>query len=583
MTSSDSAEILALLWRPGCRSSADEALALSRRLQTELPQLRLAMSGPGLMVHARPGGIGTVNLKSPAHAMIGELFGGSRDGPLPGEHWPDRLVADHWGRYVVFAAGSETTLPGFMRDPSGMLELFAFPIGQLLLVVDRLPERLAAALDIGPTIDWDALAAIATHTLRASFEAPLKSLTIAVPGCWYEWDGKDLTHRTCWSPVSFAAQACNSDAPAALYDAVRDSVSDLLSGHDAIAIELSGGLDSSILAGMLADSVGTPALHALNLAPQSPGGDERNYARATAAHAGARLSEVLMVPPALDYLAHRQQPRTLLPAIYGLDILADTVSAGHADAVGATRIVSGQGGDAIFFQPRANAVLGDHLRLHGLDRRFFSLAMDIAFRRHVSIWSVIRDAVRPAAEDDVRIGSAIAEIAGPRTRAALQRPRRRHPWIEQSGHLLPAKAMQVGLIANCQVFSHPTQTSAGGRLVQPFLTQPVIEAALAVSVPELTPDRRDRGLARDLFKHELAPEIWARRTKGEASGFYSRALAAHLETLTPLLLDGRLTQHGIVSRAGLEALLRYDVLMTRDVSGLLGWLVSLELWAERWN
>lgn len=568
------------------------ACAMFARIRARLPQLCPLVDGPGLRLAVAEGdGIRRIyGSRDGTIAVIGTLF------PTGDETNPEDLVAalsgsdpvqamqrlsrSCWGRYVCVGVDPRTGLSFCYRDPTGAARLYAWRIDATLVVADDLPLALIDAIGTAPGVDWGAVARLMVRPEMAASRSALRNVTIPVPGAIMRWTGRNSVCEIVWNPVAIAGDRTIADA-AALPGTLGRCVTAWTRGESRVSVELSGGLDSSIIAGCLASQAFRPAIGAITLVPHSPGGDESLYARAVAEQWGISLVEVAVRPGELDYGLLEQRPRAPQPAVYGMDVLADRLSSEVAATFGAGLILSGQGGDAVLFQPRSPAIAADYYRLYGIDRRFLALVRDCAIGTNRSVWSVLREALLPRREQERR--PLPPGLAGPAALAAWEEGHLVHPWLEAARGLPPGKRQQIAMLANCQLFHGPTLTSVAGRLVHPMLSQPMVELCLRLPVWELVPDIRDRGLARDLFAPLLPDLVRLRRGKGEASGFYNRAIVEHLATLRPLLLDGLLVANGLLDRGALDDLLQPEHLLWRDDHPLIGALVALEIWTRLWS
>lgn len=586
--SSDSLRFCALLAPSGSLAQA-HARNIAAALRSRLPDLIVQADDPGFLLLAQPEQFGWGRQsagKSGIH-VLGTLLPGT----LPAGTLPAALETSTspieamtalthlcWGRYVAFVHDTDRQQTSFLRDPSGALPAYIWKVEGLTLVAGGLPDALLESVGVQPVVNWSALATLTALPERAGSLSALTDVTIPVPGTVYHFSNGDFALQSIWSPAAIARRV-----PTPLADLPRilaNCISGLTHGSEQVAIELSGGLDSSLIVGGLARRSARPAIQALNLIPRSAGGGESRFARAVADRWDVPLVEVRIEPEEIDYLAHAERPRPEQPLVYGLDLIADRISAGLADSVGATRILSGQGGDAVLFQPRGPHIAADRLRAKGPDLTFWRLLAASAAATDRSIWSVFWQSVRPA---PMRVAPNFQPaLAGPLLRAQLEAGLPLHAWMEEAKRMPPGKRLQIAMLANCQIFNAPTLTAARLRLAHPMLSQPVVEHCLRVPVWELVPDERDRGGVRDVLTGWLPDAVRARRTKGEATGFYSRAIALQLDRLGPLLRGGHLVQQGIIDRAALEPMLDAQALLWRGDHSLLATLVAMELWAQRW-
>ena len=484
-----------------------------------------------------------------------------------------------WGRYTLFCIDRHSGGCAWYREPSGGQRLYTWRVGAISIVTDCLSSEIIAAIGRRPSINWERVAQLIRQTEMSASFCALNEIEIVQPGMLGTCSDSRIASTTIWSPERFCAAGRIEEAEQ-LPKLAAECVSRWLEGHSRVTIELSGGLDSSIVAGLLANDPKSPFIQGLIIIPESPGGDERAYARSVARKWNFGLVETRVTPEQLNYLELLAATPTVEPAVYGLDVLADRLSSDLADTFGATRIFSGQGGDAIFFQPQVAAIAADYFQSEGLTQRFFRIASSIALATNTSLWTVLRSALSSAASFEQR--EIPAAIGGPIGRHVWDGERLLHPWNAESQHLPAGKRLQIAMLTHCQLFHRATRTAANRRLVHPLLSQPIVEACLGIPTWELVPDRRERGLARDLFGKLLPQQVRDRRGKGEASGFYNRVINAHLPELRPLLMDGALASAGVIAPGLLDSWLTTEHLLWKDDHPTIGALISLELWARQW-
>ncbi len=167
------------------------------------------------------------------------------------------------------------------------------------------------------------------------------------PGHYAEWTNGKLTVGPHWRPrfteprgaVSFEALKTE------FRRLLRDAVARRLDGGTP-ACFLSGGTDSSTVAGMIREATGKPA-HTYSIGFEAEGYDEMAFARIAAKHFGSEHHEYYVTPADLvksigDVAASYDQPfgnSSALPAYY---------CALRARQDGATRMLAGDGGDELF-------------------------------------------------------------------------------------------------------------------------------------------------------------------------------------------------------------------------------------------
>jgi asparagine synthase (glutamine-hydrolysing) len=255
--------------------------------------------------------------------------------------------------------------------------------------------------------------------------------------------------------------------------------------------------------------------------------------------------------------------QSVRPALHGVDMVYDADMAGRARKVRATGLLTGQGGDAVFFQSPDPLVFADRIRREGLwGLEPSHLAAVARWTRH-SVWTIARHSLFPK----------------PRPLA----PGRRHRWLEGAGSLAPGKARQVQQLANCQTYWSDCLRARSATLLHPLLTQPVMEHCLAIPTDRLTLGARDRGLARAAFADRLPSPIVERRDKGDLSRFYALVVRQSAAVFKELLVDGRLADQGLIDTDGFDQALSDASLIWDPATNRFLILSALEVWARTWE
>ncbi|BBE32397.1 asparagine synthetase B family protein [Sphingosinicella microcystinivorans] len=516
--------------------------------------------------------------------LIGDVFG--RRGGVdmspprgdPADHaaW---LVENRWGRYAAVFLGG--TGPSLMRDPMGMMPLHGLEIDGVLVAAPDVPPWLRT-MGTALRVDQTALAHALAHPPLLTWAPVLTGVRTLTPGVLHSRHAKGWNETVIWHPARFVSNA-GEDAETLkrrLADRVDMCVAAWAARYPAPHLELSGGLDSAIVLSSLARAGLTPS--ATNFTTGYEGGDERRFARPLAERYGIRLQAHDARAAAIDYARLAGDVPGAAPQLHGLDPVHEQVIADHAGAAGASAILTGQGGDAVFFQMPSLGIAADLAVANGLAAFRDPLVLDLAARTARSAGRVLGVMLRerligtPVGRDtfDRRLlGSAVLDV--------LEPERLRHPWLAGLGALPPGKRVQLEAIANCQLFFTPVRRGIDRPLIHPLLSQPIVELCLSIPTWQLAPDIRDRGLARDAFRARLPEALLARRRKGEASTYYNRAIAENLPFLRDYLLGGRLAEMGLLDKTRLETALDADRMMHVDETRPVPLYVSFEAWLRR--
>ena len=484
------------------------------------------------------------------------------------------LAAHAFGDYVAVIRQRSGGGAVVFADPLGGRPAFSWTREGVTIVGDEPPEGLAAPANVA--VDWPALADLMADPRRMGAAPPLTGLTWIPPGvCRF---GAALENsQVVWTPAAAARKSSRRRDEAGLRRAVDGALRAYLLGRERVLCEISGGLDSAIVATSL-KAVDRPADAALNFYRGQAEADERVYARAAAERAATPLRCVerpLLTLTQEGLLAGAGSFRPnfeILDTDYD-DLVLQAIAESQADIV-----FTGHGGDVVFYQLAAADLAGDLLRGVPCEGSRIARLVEVALRTRRSVWSLAAQALRG------RPSRAVAELMTAPVILAPQRPEGTwHPWVAGLNGLPPAKRAQIrGLALTQGVFAH-TRRGAAARLCHPLLSQPVVEACLATPAPILSQGEGERSFARRVFADRLPEIIVARRSKGDISTFMGRTLARNVPLLRDFLLDGRLVAQGVLERADLEAVLSPEVLIFRNAYAEILTATVLEAFARYWE
>lgn len=266
------------------------------------------------------------------------------------------------------AAWRETLQSGYANAALGVDGDFAVGLrgadGQTFLATDRFAVRTLCYRLIDGQLhfaeradDLAAIAPIAEVDPQALFDylyfhvipsprTVFKGVLRLPPGHFAWFDGKQLTVSPYWTPEFEAPSTAGFAALAEEFRSVlRRAVSAQLDGSKP-ACFLSGGTDSSTVAGMIGLASGGPAA-TYSIGFEAEGYDEMAFARIAARRFGTEHHEYYVTPADLvasigRVATHYDQPfgnSSALPAYY---------CARMARADGVTKLLAGDGGDELF-------------------------------------------------------------------------------------------------------------------------------------------------------------------------------------------------------------------------------------------
>jgi asparagine synthase (glutamine-hydrolysing) len=496
-----------------------------------------------------------------------------------------RLVTEYWGRYVAFLHHFPSRALTVLRDPIGGLPCFHACSRGVNVIFSFLDDCLASGL-IPVSIDWRF---VRTHVANGNDKhagTGIHGVLEILPGTSVTFsDGDRAATETVWSPRAIASSGMGSVTPPLdrlLRETTETCVGAWAKLHGRILHRLSGGLDSSIVAGCLAgpSHVRSHQVTCINYHDDGGPGDERAQARLVANANGMPLLELPNRTDVslADVFDARSFPR---PMEYQGCVRRRVMESALFAELGVSACSSGIGGDQLFFQNPVQLAAADWLLQRGFSLSFMRYVCNVADNQAVSVWSVLRTAA----------GALLSGRRNPRARA------RHHTWYvapdviheaaantcraeqEFMPDVPPAKQLHLRIRNVRAVPYAPVGRGPWPDPILPLLSQPLVELCLRTPVFDLAPDGRDRGLARRAF-HGLVPEPILHRTrKGSVDNQLERLLTFNLPFLREALLDGNLVQQGLLDRKKLETGLSSTAVVTgRHAGELICRHLNTEVW-----
>jgi len=399
----------------------------------------------------------------------------------------------------------------------------------------------------------------------------LEGVETVLPGYLRALDDAGGDAQAIWTPSQHVERSAGRDLAEGLIEAVKLAVEGLVTPHKHVINEISGGLDSAIVAATLVDcGLGPTIAASLNYFGQRPEGDEREYAQAVADRCGMDLTCVAKPIAPLTEADFSETSRGLRPAFPAIDPVRDRDTALRLEATGATALVTGHGGDTVFFQMPTPLVGIDRVQLSGMRGLSAESLGEVARFSRKPVWTVLATVAKGLRSQG--LGTAMADLGLPPD-----------PWSTDASGVPPAKRLQISSLFLAQWTRGWSRRSAVADILNPLLAQPVVEFCLGTPVPDLVEGGRNRGLARRAFSGRLPPLVINRRSKGDLAAYYGRLVAASLGYLRPLLLEGCLAEAGLLDRPRLDAALTPERLILDRNSGDILATALIETWVRYWQ
>ena len=462
------------------------------------------------------------------------------------------LLDRYWGEYLLFQpveddAGSAT----LMRDPSGgMACAYSLKDGNGFITSD-----LAIAAELGlhdDRIDWDVVGHCLLYPHMKIPRTGLAGVRELLPGGMLALGRGTASATLAWSPWSFvAAEQRHADPPAAanaVGEATTMVVRAMAETDRSLLLELSGGLDSSIVGACLAGT--RERVACCTAITPLPGADERRYACQVAGQLGVDLlQQPLDFKEAdIDFPLPRH---SLRPAVWMLGRAVARAMDEAADHQAVRSHFSGSGGDTIFGYLTSAAPAADAFRERGVAAGCQAI-VDLSRLHGCTVPKAARLTLRklclrprPAFTPD---GSWLAQ-------ARPAPPLEPHPWFVAPAGSLPGDRERIFDLAGNQMFADATLRAGGRRVRMPLLSQPVMEACLRTPSWMWIAGGRSRAVARAAFATRLPRDVLERRSKGTFMNYTFAMYHRNKETIRQFLLDGRLRSRGLLDPHKLDTFL----------------------------
>lgn len=600
---------VAMLWDQEAAPLARQVDVWTGELQQTSDRWRIVLDAPGLrvlsLVHRGTEPVVT-RMTGAEGVVIGVLFerGSERSGRVRELDTDatqrviasegDRLTKHHWGNYVAIWRDAASRSVTVIRDPCGAVPcLMTTQQGVDLFFAHA--EDVATLSDTSFTIDWTYIHAFLIFNYFITHHTGIENIGELLPGRRLTWrSGARPILQWAWSAAELASHRryrSFPDAIAGMREAAEAAFTAWGREYRRVIVSLSGGLDSSILLGLLRRNSDADIL-ALHYVGSDYEGHERQFARLAAKASNVELVEASQSAAKEELPWTFNLPRLARPKRALLATTIDRISSDAAIRFRADTQMLGQGGDHLFLQrDLARHTASDYLRSHGFSGSYLGEAYRSAKLQQRAIWPVLSTSVASAFEKENRtpfhfLESAIWRRGSPFTNAdlaAVPKAYIHHPWIADASALPIGKALQVqGLVWLHDYYVHH------GRglqldIVHPLFAQPVVEASLTTPTYLLCNGGDDRALARAAFADVLPKPIQNRISKGGANRATSDTMIKRLGCFQELILGGEVMNQLAIDRSWVAEALTPKSIARGERNALIRSLAAVELWNRPWS
>lgn len=487
-----------------------------------------------------------------------------------------KATEDLWGDFVAIYSNARNEVQ-FIHSPCGAINLYHLEWdGALLLASDA--ALLLTVSRRRRSLNWAAI----SHNLYwddvSTADTCINGVGEVRCGETGSWSDGRVNIQTVWNPWHFTGEDISIFSADEAVDVVRREifrcVSARLSTSGRYSLDLSGGLDSSIIAAVCAARGAD--VTAINLFNPATEGDERFFAKSVASHLGIELIEA---PPAVEdiEIAHCARPHLPRPYVRAFVQALDKASSEAASTFCASAFLNGGGGDAVFCHLQSSGPVVDALRSIGRAPNAVRISYEVARAAQCNVW-------------DVALKSFLKLVRGGRHRR--NHPNQEYltsrcealarsvavPWAPLDGKPLPGKFEQVHGIYSSLYNLNGFARSDHSQGIFPLLSQPLVEACLRVPTWLWLGEGRNRLIARRAMEQMLPPQVVWRKSKGGLSQLQRDTIRRKRETIRDRILQGQLAGQGLIDRQAIERELASDQSYSVEKISCVMRLCDFEAW-----
>jgi asparagine synthase (glutamine-hydrolysing) len=490
----------------------------------------------------------------------------------------DTLLAQYWGGYVLVRmvdGGVEV-----LRDPSGTVACYHTEHEGVHIVTSR-PDLLFGHGLIAPSIAWTIIAQSLVYRDMRAAQTALRGINELLPGLLLTVRAGRAVTRCAWSPWRFAEQAAQiSDSEYATTELREIATAVLRAWGDCFErplIEISGGLDSAIVAAGLASAAGATCL---TFGPAPGDANELPWARAVATQLALPLTEMVADFTTVD-IGQSDAWRQPRPCARPLSKAFDRPIQALALELGADAFLGGAGGDSMFCLLHSVLPVIDRLNAEGPGRGVLQTAADIARLARANIWSVLLTALRRSVRGTGSMPSPMTNPFLARHAAETLPWPSGNPWIEAPDGIAPGKKRHIWSIIAIQNHLEGYGREAIAPYLAPLMSQPIFETCVRIPSWHWCLGGNNRAIAREAFRNILPDSVIDRRTKVSFNALVHRVIRAKLPELRGMLLEGALARQDLIDRDLVERYLGGRA--KGDLLPELMALIDVEAWVRHWE
>lgn len=580
----DSYAIIVGVGEKGCEFSST-----CRHILNEA-DLTVIYSGSKVLAAAAPGVSSTpIVAESEVGVSFGRLYANSTTSPitrLEANEWVSSsprvsaatIMKSLWGDFIAVIEDPAADIVAILVSPFGQYRLYSKSGPGVWIYASSL-EILLRITAIKPSVNWARFGRFVQRSNLLERATCLDDIEQILPGTCEVISQSNRRNETWWTPWQYVIPSEPELDPQEqadrLYETVRDTIARSATRFTRPLVELSGGLDSSIVAHCL--EAGHEPLASVTFFSPSADGDERAYAQLAAENARSELYEITLQADDID-LTRTPEMALANPGPHIIAQHMDQLIRDVGARAGSDAFFNGGGGDNVFCLINSIVPAVDRWRSERSWSGTWRTLSDLSELLRIGKGDVCLRFIKRLKDRDrsVRWQPEREFLRGPA-------PEAEHPWLEGANLNLPGKCRHIRSLIGIQGALDGFGRSLDAPLEFPLLTQPIVEACLAIPSWKWVEGGRDRAVARNAFARYLPRRLIARRSKGALDGLFGQIYLKYRHEIAELLLGGRLASEGLLDRPSVMAYISKPLILTDRSFYRLIELAGFEIWSRHWD
>lgn len=506
------------------------------------------------------------------------------------------LRDNYWGSYVAILEAPQKKMLQIIRSPLGSLPCYHYDLGNISILFSD-ADFLRYLRNFNPGVDLILATANVPFPLLTTELTPIQNLTLVKQSHCLIVTSNKIEYSQHWSPISH----CTSQYIDGLEPEVRQMLqvrmrnivlsctATWMSAYPNALLALSDGLDSSLLAGIIAKLPDRPNLVCATACEDAEFDDTVEFAKMTAESAGLPHELIEQNSAASNFDLFFNCPPVPWPILIDCDNSPSYREAAIAARYGAIARLRGDGGDSLFGRYGFNIAARDYAHDHPISTEYFGVAMRSALVSDRTFWSglsvmlAIKFGFSPAISKEMTGSMDIAwglNIDAFHQMCLVNK----NSQTDYSGKKVSegSRLRSESIMSEFNYF-HIEKDIPFLEPIRPYYSQPLVEFFLSIPTYVLQFNGRERGFVRSTFADCLIDPIRLGLYKKDGSSFYDKVITRNLPFLKSFLLDGVLAKHDILDKRSIEKVFTTPGYATSVHYTRLLIIAGVEAWARAWT